>query len=146
MHSRRQCRHQKTCASTNGLCRISREHEKESKRSVPTTSPACSLSSRVVLGRYWTDSGAFYYADIPFHHNLSAMAATYKPGATMQDAWPWGVSMAHSAPARHTHTLQCAAHSNLPRHTQIVQCAGQIDVREKQNRMCAGQIPGCKCA
>lgn len=38
------------------------------------------MSKDLVVNKlgYWTDSGAFYYGDIPFKHNLSAMAATYK--------------------------------------------------------------------
>ena len=34
---------------------------------------------------YWTDSGAYYYADIPFKHNLTAMAETAGPGMNMED-------------------------------------------------------------
>jgi hypothetical protein len=40
------------------------------------------LEKDVVVNKlgYWTDSGAFYYADIPFKHNLTAMAETAGPG------------------------------------------------------------------
>eukprot|EP00040_Diaphanoeca_grandis_P034999 m.218963 g.218963 ORF g.218963 m.218963 type:complete len:854 (+) comp33283_c0_seq1:365-2926(+) len=34
---------------------------------------------------YWTDSGAYYYADIPFGHNLTKMAETAGPNMTMED-------------------------------------------------------------
>jgi hypothetical protein len=55
------------------------------QRLAKTNKTAALASDRVVnkLG-YWTDSGAFYYGDIPFKHNLSAMAATLRPGATME--------------------------------------------------------------
>lgn len=44
------------------------------------------MSKDLVVNKlgYWTDSGAFYYGDIPFNHNLSAMAATYKVLPNMQ--------------------------------------------------------------
>lgn len=44
------------------------------------TNKSDAMSKDLVVNKlgYWTDSGAFYYGDIPFGHNLSKMAATYK--------------------------------------------------------------------
>jgi hypothetical protein len=46
------------------------------------TNKTDAMSKDLVVNKlgYWTDSGAYYYGDIPFKHNLSAMAATYKVG------------------------------------------------------------------
>ena len=54
---------------------------------VAGTNRSAALAKDVVVNYlgYWTDSGAYYYADIPFKHNLTAMAATLRPGATMED-------------------------------------------------------------
>ena len=51
------------------------------------TNKTAALATDVVVNKlgYWTDSGAYYYADIPFHHNLTRMAETAGPGKNMED-------------------------------------------------------------
>ena len=51
------------------------------------TNRTAALATDVVVNYlgYWTDSGAYYYADIPFGHNLTRMAETAGPGMNMED-------------------------------------------------------------
>ena len=58
----------------------------ELARRLAGTNKTSALAKDLVISKlgYWTDSGAYYYADIPFGHNLSKMAATMGSGSTME--------------------------------------------------------------
>jgi hypothetical protein len=51
------------------------------------TDRSASLAKDLVVNKlgYWTDSGAYYYADIPWGHNLTRMAESAGAGMTMED-------------------------------------------------------------